>query len=67
MQTFYTIDVKHGRHWYQWDTLTNLETAERLFNEYINDDTFDDVSITQHTYSEAQQLRSKSNEEVLPW
>lgn len=67
MQAYYTVDVMHGTSWYQWDLVTTREAADKLFAEYIEDDTFDDVAITLHTNCSALQLRSKDDEEDLPW
>lgn len=67
MQTYYTVDVCHTGHWYQWDLVTTRGAADELFAKYIEDDTFDDVAITLHTSCSALQLRSKNDEEDLPW
>lgn len=67
MQAYYTVDVMHDGHRYQWDQVPTREAADRLFSQYIEDDTFDDVAITLHTNCSALQLRSKNDEEELPW
>lgn len=67
MKTYYTIDVSHNGHWYQWELVTTRDAADRLFKQYIDDDTFDDVAITLHTACSSVQLQAKSDEEELPW
>lgn len=67
METYYTIDVSHNGHWHQWEYVTTREEADRLFDKYIEDDAFDDVSITLHTCNSWLHLKTKNEEEELPW
>lgn len=67
MPAYFTIDVMHSSHWYQWDLVTTREAADRLFKQYLDDDTFDDVAITLHTTRSCMQLQAKSDMEELPW
>lgn len=67
MRTYYTVDVKHKGSWYQWDLVQTKEVANRLYAEYIEDDTFDDVAVTLHHDCSSIQLRAKNEEEDLPW
>lgn len=67
MQYYYSVDVCHVGRWYQWDITANRETANKLFEKYIEDETFDDVAVTLHTHCSALHLQSKSDKEDLPW
>lgn len=67
MMNYYTVDVMHSGHWYQWDLVQTREAANKLFAQYIEDDTFDDVAITLHNDCSSIQLQAKSDEEELPW
>lgn len=67
MIRYYTVDVCHNGHWYQWEQTSTRESADHFFDKYVEDDSFDNVCITLHTASSSMQLRCKDDLEDMPW
>lgn len=61
MQPYYTVYLYQAGHWYEWHTVQTLEDAEKFFNEYIKNESIDNVAINQHTNQRTLTIKSKAN------